>query len=122
MYDPTRLMVLPTGTRVAHSAIRVVQARALRTPFCDDDGTISLAQVLIETRSNNLLVPCATLADAERLRDEIADEVDRRNADAAARRMPQGARNETTRPAAGSAQAESPGARKETSRPMEAAL
>jgi len=97
-----QLIRLPTGSRIAPSAVRLLEARTLHKPMIGDDGAPYRAMVAIETRTQFVRIPCASYADAVALRDALAEEID-------AIRAAFEARHKRTCPAAGSATAESPG-------------
>jgi len=71
------LIHLASGAFVHPGAIQMVDARALMRPHIDPAGVEWPAVVIIETRRQVLRVPCATFEDAEDLRDEIGDLVNR---------------------------------------------
>ena len=75
-----RLIQLPTGTYVAPDAIRLVEARSLGRPYVDHEGAEWPAMVCIETRNQVVRVPCATFAEAVRLRDCIGGTVNAHDA------------------------------------------
>lgn len=66
------LIRLPTGSHVAAEAIRSLEARPCGTPYIDNQGRAWPAYLIVETRNQIMRVPCASMADAEALRDELA--------------------------------------------------
>lgn len=76
MHAPSSLMTLPNGTRVAPAAVRLIDARELVRPYRDHSGQTWPALVTIETRGYIVRIPCASLAGAEAMRDEIASQIE----------------------------------------------
>jgi hypothetical protein len=70
------LLRLANGTRLAHTAVRAIDARELSRPHVDRDGREWPAMVVIETRNQILRVPCASFAEALAMRDELGADVD----------------------------------------------
>jgi hypothetical protein len=66
-----RMIQLPDGSLVDPDAIRMIEARTLRTPWTDAAGKEWPAAVTLETHRQLLRIPCASAAEATQLRDMI---------------------------------------------------
>ena len=72
------LIRLANGTRISHTAVRAIEARALGRPHIDQSGREWPALVVVETRNQVLRVPCASFAEAEAMRETLDAEVEQR--------------------------------------------
>ncbi|HRD79060.1 MAG TPA: hypothetical protein PK264_24535, partial [Hyphomicrobiaceae bacterium] len=79
-----RFITLANGTRIVPGAVQTIEARALVSPWTDASGRLWPAMVFVETRHQVVRCPCASLGEAQRLRDEIAEAVERHAAQRAA--------------------------------------
>lgn len=71
-----RLIRLPSGTRIAPDAIRLIDAPDMRKPWIDSAGTAWPAMIVIETKHQVYRQPCASHDEAVALREHIARQCD----------------------------------------------
>lgn len=73
-------MQLPSGSYVQPGAIMAIEARTLRHPHIEADGSAYPAVVYVETRHQVLKLGCSTSADAVALRERLRARVEEHHA------------------------------------------